>query len=207
MKKKYIIGIIVFIVLGTVVAFTGVNKREYNETSPDHLFLDLIESTRYFTVEEVAQKIISQDPSIQLIDVRDSISYHKFTLSGAINMPLEDILNPKNKLYLDQNVYKTIFFSNGSSDADVAWMMCNRLGYKNTYVMLGGLNTWVEHILQPENHNVIWDKVDDQMYQYRKGASIYFGGEAIDVDNASEKMKPKKPIIRRKKKEVAGGCG
>lgn len=206
MKKQYLIGIMAFIGLGVFLAFSGVKQREYYETKPDQLFLDLIESTRYFTVEEVAQKIISQDPSIQLVDVRDSVSYHKFTLSGAINMPLEEILMPENSVYLDQKVYKTIFFSNGSSDADIAWMICNRMGYKNTYVMLGGLNTWVEHILEPKDHSVIWDKVDDQMYQYRKGASIYFGGKAIDVEDAGEQIKAKKPMIKRKKKEVEGGC-
>jgi rhodanese-related sulfurtransferase len=206
MKKQYIIGIVIFIILGTFVAFTGVNQRAYVETKPDQLFLDLIESTRYFTVEEVAQKIISQDPSIQLIDVRDSASYNKFTLSGAINIPLAEILDSKNKDYLNQNVYKTIFFSNGSSDADIAWMICNRMGYKSTFVMLGGLNTWVEHILEPKDHSVIWDKVDDQMYQYRKGASIYFGGKAIDAEEAGDQIKAKKPVIKRKKKEVEGGC-
>lgn len=206
MKKQYLVGMVLFVGFGLFAALSGVKNRDYVETKPDQLFLDLIESTRYFSVEEVAQKIISQDPAIQLIDVRDSASYNKFTLSGAINMPLEDILNPENRDYLDQDVYKTIFFSNGSSDADIAWMLSNRMGYKNTYVMLGGLNTWVEHILEPKDHNVIWDKVDDQMYQYRKGASIYFGGEAIDVDDASDKIKPKKPVIRRKKKEVEGGC-
>lgn len=206
MKKQYILGIVIFVILGVFISFTGVQQREYVETKPDQLFLDLIESTRYYTVEEVAQKIISQDPSIQLIDVRDSTSYNKFTLSGAINMPLAEVLDPKNRDYLDQDVYQTIFFSNGSSDADIAWMICNRMGYKNTYVMLGGLNTWVDHILEPKDHSVIWDKVDDQMYQYRKGASIYFGGKAIDVEDAGDQLKAKKPVIRRKKKEVEGGC-
>ena len=206
MKKQYLIGIMAFIGLGVFLAFSGVKQREYYETKPDQLFLDLIESTRYFTVEEVAQKIISQDPSIQLVDVRDSVSYHKFTLSGAINMPLNELLKPYYKVYLVQDVYIKIFFSNGSCNADVAWMICNRMGYKNTFVMLGGLNTWVEHILEPTDHSVVWDKVDDQMYQYRRGASIYFGGETIDMDNAGDKVKPKKPLIKRKKKEVEGGC-
>ena len=141
-----------------------------------------------------------------MIEVRDSASYNKFTLSWAINIPLAEILDSKNKDYLNQNVYKTIFFSNGSSDADIAWMICNRMGYKNTFVMLGGLNTWVEHILEPKDHSVIWDKVDDQMYQYRKGASIYFGGKAIDAEEAGDQIKAKKPVIKRKKKEVEGGC-
>lgn len=207
MKKKYIIGIAVFIVLGAYIAFSGVKESDYLETKPDKLFLDLIETTRYFTVEEVAQLIISQDPSIQLIDVRDEEYYKKFSLNGAMNIPLKEFLNPDNLLYLDQDVYKTILFSNGSSDADVAWILANRMGYENVYVMQGGLNRWVEDILQPKENSIIWDRVDDQLYQYRKGASIYFGGEAVDVEVADERTKAKIPVKRRKKKEVEGGCG
>jgi hypothetical protein len=80
------------------------------------------------------------------------------------------------------------------------------MGYKNTSVMLGGLNTWVEHILEPQDHSVIWDRVDDHMYQYRRGASIYFGGSDIEEAGESNISKPKKPVIKRKKKEVEGGC-
>ena len=206
MKKKHIVGIVVFLFLGAYVAFTGVKESVMEETKPDKLFLDLIETTRYFTVEEVAQLIISQDPSVQLIDVRPEEYYNKFSLNGAMNIPIKNFLEPDNLLYLDQDVFKTILFSNGSSDADIAWMMATRLGYNNVYVMQGGLNRWVEDILQPENKSIIWDKVNDQLYQYRKGASIYFGGEAVGEDEAAERTKPKKPTVRRKKKEVEGGC-
>lgn len=207
MKKAYLYGMMVFIALGAFVAFSGVNERDYVEKKPDQVFLDLIENTRYFTTEEVAQLIISQDPSIQLIDLRSPEYFNKFSLKGAINIPLEDLLKPENLEYLNQDVYKTIFFSNGSSDADVAWMLANRMGYSNAYVMLGGLNTWVDHILQPEDNSVIWDKVNDQLYQYRRGASIYFGGKSLEEeDGNSDKPKANKPIIKRKKKEVEGGC-
>jgi rhodanese-related sulfurtransferase len=206
MKKQYLLGIVAFIVLALIVAVSGVNHRDYVEKNPDHLFLDLIESTRYFTVEEVAQMIISQDPSIQLIDLRDSVYYNKFSLNGAINIPLSKLFSPENKVYIDQDVYKTIFFSNGSSDADIAWMLSTRMGYKNVFVMQGGLNTWVDHILQPSDNSVIWDKVNDQLYQYRKGASIYFGGKSINEDEGSTAPKSKKPIMQGKKKEVSGGC-
>ncbi len=206
MKKEYLIGIVVFLVLGVYIAFSGVKESTYLEKNPDQLYLDLIETTRYFTVEEVAQMIISQDPSIQLIDVRSEKYYTKFSLNGAINIPLKDILNPDNLAYLDQDVYNTILFSNGSGDADVAWMLTTRMGYQNVFVMKGGMNSWVEDILRPEDNSVIWDRVDDQLYQYRKGASIYFGGKVVGEDEAAVKVKAKKPVLRRKKKEVEGGC-
>lgn len=206
MKKQYLIAIVAFIVLGFIVAVSGVNQRDYVEKKPDHLFLDLIENTRYFTVEQVAEMIISQDPSIQLVDLRDSVYYNKFSLNGAINIPLSKLFSPENKVYLDQDVYKTIFFSNGSSDADIAWMLSTRMGYKNVFVMHGGLNTWVDHILQPTDNSVIWDKVNDQLYQYRKGASIFFGGKSVEQEDGAGTQKSKKPLIQGKKKEVSGGC-
>ena len=206
MKKQYLLAMSLFLALGLFVAFSGVKERNYVEVKPDQLFLDLIESTRYFSVEEVAQMIIAEDPSIQLIDVRSEEYYNKFSLNGAINIPLKDLFKEENLGYIDQDVYKTIFFSNGSSDADVAWIISNRMGFNNTFVMLGGLNTWVDNILQPYDNSVIWDKVDDQMYQYRRGASIYFGGEDKAVQEGNDVKKPKVAPIKRKKKEVEGGC-
>jgi len=208
MKKQYLLGILAFLVLGFYLTFSSVKQSSYIETKPDKLFLDLIENTRYYSVDEVAQMIIAQDPSIQLIDVRNERYFNKFSLSGAMNIPLKDFLNPDNLAYLDQDIYKTILFSNGSSDADVAWILATRLGYSNVFVMKGGMNTWVENILQPSENSVVWDRVNDQLYQYRRGASLYFGGKAEDAGSASDvKVKAKKPAVKRKKKEVEGGCG
>ena len=207
MNKKYIIGVVIFLVFGLYLALSSVKQSEYVEVKPDKLFLDLIENTRYYSVDEVAQMIISQDPSIQLIDVRDEKLFNKFTLNGAINIPLKDLLKEDNLAYLDQDIYKTILFSNGNSDADVAWMLATRIGYENVFVMQGGLNNWVDHILQPKENSVIWDKVNDQLYQYRKGASLYFGGKSVEPSDEGVKVKSKKPAVRRKKKEVEGGCG
>jgi len=208
MNGKNIFGVVLLLVLGVFLAFTSVKQNSSNEISPDDLYQQVVQKTRYFTPEEVAHKIISEDPSLQLIDVRTDKFYNKFTLKGAINIPLKDLLNQDNLDYLDQDVYETVIFSNGSADADVAWMLATRLGYKNVYVMKGGLNAWVEQILEPKEHSVIWDRIDDEMYQYRKGASQFFGGKADvpsgDVDAAA---KPKKKVKKRKKKEVEGGCG
>jgi rhodanese-related sulfurtransferase len=207
MKFKNIIAVSIALVIAVFLAFTEVHIRKNSEIKPEQLFLDMIESTRYYTVEEVAHLIISQDPSLQLIDVRDPKYFNKFTLKNAMNIPLKDFLKEENIAYLDQDVYNTVLFSNGNSDADVAWMLATRLGYDNVFVMKGGLNQWVNNILQPKEHSVIWDRVSDQLYQYRMGASQYFGGSAPENSPAESTSKPKKVIKRRKKKEVEGGCG
>ncbi|MBN2668693.1 MAG: rhodanese-like domain-containing protein [Bacteroidales bacterium] len=209
MNGRNLFGVVLVLVLGAFIAFTTVNRKVSREISPDELHQKIIEKTRYFTPEDVAHFIISEDPALQLIDVRDPKNHNKFTLKGAFNIPLNELLKKENLAYLDQDAYKTIFFSNGSTDADVAWLLATRLGYKNVYVMKGGMNAWIEHILDPREHSVIWDRVDDEMYQYRKGASKFFGGKSDEAvqDNAEDnKPKPKTPT-KGKKKEVEGGCG
>lgn len=207
MKGNSLFGVIVLIVLGVFIAFSSVKKEEQEQISPDKLYNKVIQKTRFYTPDEVAKLIISKDPSLLLIDVRSKKFYNKFTLFGAINIPLKDILKPENLNYFDQDVFKTILFSNGTSDAEVAWILTNRLGYNNIYVMKGGLNSWVENILKPKNNSLVWDRINDEMYQYRKGASQYFGGDANTASENQETSAPKKPVIKHKKKEVEGGCG
>jgi rhodanese-related sulfurtransferase len=199
--------ILVGLLLGAFwLLFTDDHNQKVN-LPPDNLYQKMVENTRYFSSEEIAHKIISKDPSLQLIDVREDKFYNKFTLMGAINIPLKDILKQENQDYFDQDIYQTVLFSNGTSDANVAWLLMTRLGYKNVYVMKGGLNAWVEEILEPKEHSVVWDRIDNEMYQYRKGASQFFGGKADTPSDESATVKPKKKIKKRKKKEVEGGCG
>jgi len=200
-----------FILVGLFIGafwllFTTDNNQKQN-VSPDNLYQKMVENTRYFSPEEIAHKIISKDPSLQLVDVRGDKFYNKFTLMGAIDIPLKDILKQENLDYFDQDIYQTVLFSNGTSDADVAWQLMTRLGYKNVYVMKGGLNAWVEEILEPKEHSVVWDRIDNEMYQYRKGASQFFGGKADVPSGDASVTKPKKKVKKRKKKEVEGGCG
>jgi len=208
MNGKNLFGLVLLIILGLFIAFTTVKTTSSNEIAPDLLNKKIIQKTRYLTPEDVAGMIISGDPSLQLIDVRSDKYYSKFTLKGAINIPIQDFLNEDNLAYLDQDVYKTVLFSNGTSDADVAWILATRLGYENVYVMEGGLNRWVENILQPKDRSVIWDRIDDQVYQYRRGASQFFGGKSSAPEGDGNAVaKPKKAVKRHKKKEVEGGCG
>ena len=200
---KFIIALL--LLFGIWMVFSEPKSNE-NKISPDELYQRVVQYDRYFSTDKVAQMIISKDPSLQLIDVRSADEYNKFTLEGATNIPLKDILKTDNLSYFDQDVYNTVLFSNGSSDAIAAWMLVTRLGYKNVYVLKGGLNKWVETILKPKPDNTPWDVKKDELYQFRKGASQYFGGgTALPTDDSAPKKK--KTIVKRKKKEVTGGCG
>ena len=106
--------------------------------------------TQYVTPETVADMIIKKDPSFQLIDVRSQDEFEKFSLPGAINIPVTDLLSDKYTDILNQDVKMNIFYSNGTITANEAWMVTRQLGYKNNFVLEGGLNYWFDAILNPQ---------------------------------------------------------
>ncbi len=209
MKKKNIIAVVIALLIGGYLAFSEVKTATTIEKSPEALFLDAVENTRYYSVEDVAKMIISKDPLLQLIDLRSEKEYQKFTLKGAVNIPLDQLLKKENLSdYFDQDVYNTVLFTNGSTHADAAWMILTRMGFSNIYVMKGGLNAWAQNILKPKPAEGPWDVAADELYQYRRGASQYFGGgKAVVSESSAPPKTKKKKVIKRKKKEVAGGCG
>lgn len=208
MNKNYFIVAGVFVALGIFLAFTSVKTGITTETSPDLLHRAIIENTRYLTVEEVTHSLVTKDPSMVLIDLRTVAEFEKFSLPGAINIPFDSLLSASNQDYLSQNVNKSVFYGNGTSMADAAWIICKRKGYTNNFVMQGGLNLWVEQILQPDLSNEVFDKKRLELIQFRTAASQHFLGGSNTVSGGSEKSDaPKGPTVKTKKKEVSGGCG
>jgi hypothetical protein len=128
-------------------------------------------------------------------------------LDNAINIPLNQILEDEWVDYVDQGIKMNIFYSNGTTLSHEAWMITRQLGYENNYVLQGGLNYWTETILNPSIPSPY--SADDEIakYEFRKGASQYFGGD-VKSSTSQSKSKASKPKIKRKKKKKApqGGC-
>lgn len=166
---------------------------------------------RYISTDIVANKIINQEPSFILIDVRDEASFNNYSLPNAINIPFKKLFDDESIPYLNQNQFDVVFYSNDNFYADQAWLLCSRRGYKNLRVLKGGLNLWFSTIINPlkpsENETV----EAFELYSTRKASSMYFGvvyPDQIKNENSNEITAPKQVItVKKKKKKVAeGGC-
>ena len=73
----------------------GTNQFDKAARFYDQLLAEISTGTQFVSPDEVAGKIISKDPSIQLIDVRNPRDFDMFSLPGAVNVPLQDILSPE----------------------------------------------------------------------------------------------------------------
>jgi rhodanese-related sulfurtransferase len=210
MKKIDKIIIALLLVGGAVSVFLKDMKPITKVISEEELLKEVSRETKYITTDEVAKMIMEKDPSLLLIDVRSPGEYKKFTLEGAVNIPLDNLLDESNLAYYDTELYTPVLFSNGDTYANEALLILASYDYKGLKVMKGGLNRWYRTILNPlPPDEKTMTGTDWKTYLFRKGAQIYFTG--IQTDGTAQspaQAKPKvKPVVKRKKKEVTGGCG
>jgi len=209
MKRREVL-IMVLLLAGSIYSIFLPDTKPFKHIIKDkQLLYEVNKPGRYISTDEVAKMIMEKDPSLLLIDIRTPEEYNKFTLEGAMNIPFDKIMEKDNQDYFNQDVYTTVLFSNGSSLADEAWLILRSVDFKGNKVMKGGLNEWYKTIINPQKpaDDALTGKLEKQ-YLFRKGAQVYFTG-ANPVGNApaSKPKAPGKPIVKRKKKEVSGGCG
>ncbi|WNH12763.1 rhodanese-like domain-containing protein [Thalassobellus suaedae] len=206
LRYKIMAAILIMLAGGLVL----LPKYEKSEGIPaEQLLSNIISLERYVSSDQISDKLINQDPSFILIDVRDEDSYTKYTLPNAINIPLKNLLDETFESFLNQDQFDVVFFSNDNFYADQAWAICNRLEYKNLHVLKGGINKWFATIINPQEPDENMPSEAFELYTTRKAASMFYGVVYPDqvTSNTPIKITPKQIItVKKKKKTAEGGC-
>ncbi len=203
MNRNYIF--LTILMLGLAFGTLFLNKpKELKQIEPQQLLREIVQPTRFVSTDQVAKMIIHKDPSLEIIDVRNSEEFSKFALPNSINIPLDSLLSGNSLSYFGIPGTKVVFISNDDIQADQAWVITKRLGFKSTYVMTGGLNQWMETIIQPGKPSEDESYSALELYGFRKGAQLFFTGAQSETQNES---KVKVNVVRKKKSAAAaGGC-
>jgi len=211
-RFRYQILTIIFLVLaGGLVLLPKYQKQEGIKT--EYLLNHSISPERYISTDQIANKLINQDPSFILVDLRDEDSYTNYAIPNAINIPFSKLLDEESLMYLNQSQFDVVFYSNDNFYADQAWMLCTRRDFKNLRVLKGGINRWFNTIIKPKVPSEDKAKEEFDLYATRKASSMYFGvmypEQVIEKEvKTVSKPAPKKVITVKKKKKrpVEGGC-
>jgi len=199
---------VIYIPVAFILAFAPVKTNKPNRLSSEDLLEEVNSSVQFISPDEVADRIIKQDPFLQLIDVRTPEQFEKFSLPGAVNIPIAQLLSDEYTAILNQSDYINVFYSNGTINASQAWMLTRMKGYENNYVLMGGLNYWAETIMNPEAPPATSPNEEIAKYNFRKGAGQVLGGGAAESNTESSILAAPKPVIKKKpeRKRVQGGC-
>jgi rhodanese-related sulfurtransferase len=189
MTKRYIILAIVAIASTLLLALLPSHRICNNENrekmhlktsqcsgeSVEHILLNSMNNERYMSVDELSAKIIGEDPSYAVIDIRDSLQFNNFSLPGSINIPFDKLLNNNNIASIDNEAFTNVLISNGTLLSDQAWMILRRKGIKNVKVLKGGLNEFFNVLMNPEKPKESDPTEAYDLYSFRKSAGVYFG--------------------------------
>ncbi|MDX9945929.1 MAG: rhodanese-like domain-containing protein [Bacteroidales bacterium] len=199
---------LILIPLGIIIAAVPADRVSQVRLTPEELLQEAGAGVQFITPDAIADMLVQKDPSLRLIDVRTPEEFDAYSMPGAVNVPLSNLLADEYKDILNQDAYVNVFYSNGSVYANQAWMITRQLGYENNFVLEGGLNYWFGNILSPQEPTQTSPDEEFARYDFRKSAAAALGGGGVvSTEASSPAVKAVKPVVTaRAKKKPAGGC-
>ena len=201
-------GALFMVIFGGLLALSPAGLRKSIRFSPEELASAIISRSDHVTAEDLAHWLIDKRPDILVVDIRTDEEYQTYHIPGAVNIPLARLFEKQSLEQLDQD-YIIILYSNGGTHAAQAWVMLRQLGIES-YVLLGGLNYWIQAILNPSPPEDIVADQEILQYEFRKSASKYFTGGGMSVkEDKTQKAEKKRPVRKfkfKKKKKADEGC-
>ena len=148
-STNYIIAASLILLLGLGLVFLP-DKDNHREVQPLELLQEMQNDKRFISVDQLTEMMIEQDPALVLVDVRDTASYAKFSLPGAINIPFTEIMSPDYDDYFKRKELEIVLYSNDHILSERAWMIKKRQDIHHIRILKGGLNQWTKDILLAE---------------------------------------------------------
>jgi rhodanese-related sulfurtransferase len=197
------IGLIGFAVIIAILP----DRPKEKQLSPLQLHAEMMDQTRFMSVEEVADAIIQKDPSLLLVDLRPESEYKLFSLPNAVNIPVDKLLLPDNHEILSDPNRKIVFFSNDGLKAELGWMIEKRINRSNIFEMKGGLNQWFRSFFftvepQASAPGEEWD-----LYKFRLAVKQFLTGGGEIPASKPKAIKKETVVVKPVQKAAAeGGC-
>jgi len=199
-RGKFSVGLLV---LGLILALLPLSGSRSFTARPQKLLAEVLDNNTYYTVDQVARFIISEDSSVQIIDLRTPEEFRAVNIPGSINVPYGKLLENDPGSILNNGKTRNIFYSNGDFDSNYALAIARGLNLRNTYVMKGGLNEWFNTVM---NSNFTGERIsarENALFESRTRAKKMFSEMNSLPDSLKLKFIQSKHIAAKK---LDGGC-
>jgi rhodanese-related sulfurtransferase len=199
-RGKFSVGLLC---LGFILALLPLSGNRSFTVNPQKLMTEVLNENNYFTVDQVARFIVSEDSTVQIIDLRSAEEFMSVNIPGSINVPYNELLNNDPGSFLNNENFKNIFYSNGDFDSNYALVIAKGLNYKNIFVMKGGLNEWFNTVM---NSSFTGEKIsarENALFETRTRARKMFTEMNSLPDSLKLKFIEAKHIAAKK---LDGGC-
>ena len=116
--------------------------------------------------ETLASRLVTGDPALTVVDVRQAAEFQRFHIRGAINVPLANLLT---SLQGYRNAGDIVLYSNGMTHPAQARDQMVMQGFPNVYLLTDGLQGFLDHCLRPASlyHEPVSAEHADQIATWR----------------------------------------
>jgi len=189
--------------LGFILALLPLSANRSFTIKPQKLLPKVLDDKTYFTVDQVARFVVSEDTTVQIIDLRSPKEFRAVNIPGSINVPYDKLLNNALGSILSNGNIKNIFYSNSDFDSNYALVIAGGLNYKNIYVMKGGLNEWFNTVMNSSFSGERISARENALFETRTRARKMFTELNSLPDSLKLKFIETKHIASKK---LDGGC-
>ncbi len=205
MERKYTILAILLIVLALGLVILP-KKNEMKEIDPRVLLSAIVEKSRYLSVDQVTHRIIENDPTLLLIDLRPADQYKTFSLPGSLNIIPDSLLTQTNMELFNQPGKDKVLYGNADITSEKGWLLCTRYKMNRIYIMKGGMNEWFNTIVKEQPISGTPSTADLDLISFRKAARQFLIGAGETGNNpAAAPVREKVQVIRKAPKATTGG--
>ena len=204
MERKYKILAILLVVLafGLVILPKSHDPREMD---PKLLLSSVVDKSHYLSVAQVTHRIIENDPTLMLIDLRPADQFKAFSLPGSINIQPDSLMSNTNAELYRQPGKDKVFYANADLTAEKAWLICTRYSVNRIYVMKGGMNEWFNTIIKEQTASPTASTTELDLISFRNAARQYFTGASIQAKAPVATSNEKIQVTRKAPAAKSGG--
>lgn len=195
--RNYVIVSAIAIVLGVLTIFLPDKKTFLLEKTNDQEFLNS-QNIPYITSDELAFRIIDEDPNLQVVDVRGEKEFSAFALPKAMNIVPANIFGKENSLVFSDAKLKKVFYADDEAAAKKAAVLSSILGYKNNFVLKGGLNEFKNLIINFKKPEAVNTRAEIDAFRFREKAQVLIP----EIIKKTKTGAGEKKIV----KKIVGGC-
>ena len=194
---------VLLLLLSLILALLPLSANRSFTAKPNKLLSDVLNEDASFTVDQVAEFIIREDNTVQLIDLRSPEEFRKQAIPGAVNIPYPEFVNKDPEIWLGNKNVRNIFYSAGDIESDYALVYARGLGYDNSYVMAGGVTEWIRTVMETKFTGDRITARENALFETRRRAGEMF----TELNSLPDSLKMK--FLESKKfsaKKLDGGC-
>jgi rhodanese-related sulfurtransferase len=149
-------------------------------------------------VDELAFRLVHEDPSLQVIDFRPAESFTQFRLPGSTSFTIDNLFEKEPNQVLTLRRKTNVFVAEDETTGRQIAIMATELGYRNIRVLRGGLAAFREQFLRGTATPVYENRGEEGTVRFREHARKVLP-ELIQRNSSAGPVK-------KTQKRVLGGC-